>query len=66
MGKTFVETTTGAPVFRARRTDADLLNAGSDFDETKRTFKVGLGDMVKFDHQDFIGGEALENSEKQC
>ena len=34
--------------FRARRIEAGLLNAGSDFDETTTPFAAGLGDFVDF------------------
>ncbi len=39
----------------ARRIEAGLLNAGSDFDETVTPFAAGLGAMVNLDKQDFIG-----------
>ena len=66
VGKTFGMTLTAAPVFRSRRIEAGLLNAGSDFDETTTPFEVGLGHLVEFDHRDFVGREALERSERQC
>ena len=66
VGETFGMTLTGAPVFRARRIEAGLLNAGTDFDDETTPFEVGLGHMVEFDHRDFIGREALEKAERAC
>jgi len=53
---------TSADVFRARRIEAGLLNAGSDFDMTTTPFDVGLGGMVDFDKGDFSGRAALERA----
>ncbi len=44
----------------ARRIEAGLLNAGSDFDETVTPFAAGLGPMVDFKKDDFIGKGALQ------
>ncbi|RDD60154.1 aminomethyltransferase family protein [Ferruginivarius sediminum] len=49
----------------ARRIEAGLLNAGSDFDETVTPFAAGLGSMVDLDKADFIGKAALENADKR-
>jgi len=53
-------------IFGARRIEAGLLNAGSDFDETTTPFEAGLGSMVDFDKGEFIGREALLNAERSC
>lgn len=55
---------TGTPVFRARRIEAGLLNAGTDFDAGTTPFDAGLGAFVEFDHRDFIGRAALEKANK--
>ena len=47
VGAAFGVIITGAGVFRARRIEAGLLNAGSDFDETTTPFAAGLGDFVR-------------------
>ena len=57
---------TGTPVFRARRIEAGLLNAGSDFGADTTPFDVGLGDFVAFDDRNFIGRKALEVTNKSC
>jgi glycine cleavage system aminomethyltransferase T len=49
----------------ARRIEAGLLNAGSDFDETVTPFAAGLGSMVNLDKRDFIGMAALQNADKR-
>jgi glycine cleavage system aminomethyltransferase T len=49
----------------ARRIEAGLLNAGSDFDETVTPFAAGLGAMVDFDKPDFIGKAALQNGDRR-
>jgi len=49
----------------ARRIEAGLLNAGSDFDETVTPFAAGLGSMVNLDKADFIGKAALQNADKR-
>ena len=49
----------------ARRIEAGLLNAGSDFDETVTPFAAGLGAMVDLDKQDFIGKAALQNGDQR-
>ncbi|WP_299436945.1 aminomethyltransferase family protein [uncultured Rhodospira sp.] len=43
----------------ARRIEAGLLNAGSDFDETVTPFAAGLGAMVDLEKPEFIGKAAL-------
>lgn len=53
-------------IFGARRIEAGLLNAGSDFDETTTPFAAGLGSMVNFDKGDFLGREALLNADRRC
>ena len=49
----------------ARRIEAGLLNAGSDFDETVNPFAAGLGSMVDLKKADFIGKAALQNADKR-
>ncbi len=49
----------------ARRIEAGLLNAGSDFDETTTPFAAGLGSMVNFEKGDFIGRAALEAADRR-
>lgn len=49
----------------ARRIEAGLLNAGSDFDETVTPFAAGLGAMVDLDKPDFIGKAALANTDQR-
>jgi len=43
----------------ARRIEAGLLNAGTDFDETVTPFAAGLGAMVDLRKDDFVGKSAL-------
>jgi aminomethyltransferase len=50
----------------ARRIEAGLLNAGSDFDETVTPYAAGLGAMVNLDKDDFVGKAALEASDRHC
>ena len=57
---------TSAQVFRARRIEAGLLNAGSDFDRTVNPFEAGLGRFVELDKPDFIGKEALVGADRAC
>ena len=57
---------TGTPVFRVRRIEAGLLNAGSDFDETTTPFMVGLGKFVDLKKSGFVGQEALRIAKKNC
>ncbi len=66
VGAAFGVIITGAGVFRARRIEAGLLNAGSDFDETTTPFAAGLGDFVDFDKGDFIGRTALLDADRSC
>jgi aminomethyltransferase len=49
----------------ARRIEAGLLNAGSDFDASVTPFAAGLGAMVAFDKGDFVGKSALEACDKR-
>ena len=57
---------TATPVFRARRIEAGLLNAGSDFDDTTTPFAVGLGAFVDLDKPAFVGRKALIDAPKDC
>ncbi len=56
---------TSAEAFRTRRIEAGLLNAGSDFDETTTPFVAGLGHMVDFSKDDFVGKAALAQADKR-
>lgn len=49
----------------ARRIEAGLLNAGSDFDETVTPFAAGLGAMVDLGKDDFIGRAALQDADRR-
>lgn len=62
IGEAFGMIVTSADVFRARRIEAGLLNAGSDFDMTTTPFDVGLGAMVDFDKGEFSGRTALQKA----
>ncbi len=64
VGSAFDIMLTGTPVFRARRIEAGLLNAGSDFGAETTPFEAGLGNFVDFDNRDFIGRKALEVADK--
>ena len=66
IGKKFDLLLTGTPVFRARRIEAGLLNAGSDFDANTTPYDAGLGKFVEFDGRNFIGRKALEIANKSC
>ncbi|WP_247676979.1 MULTISPECIES: hypothetical protein [unclassified Leisingera] len=66
IGAAFDILLTGTPVFRARRIEAGLLNAGSDFGAETTTFDAGLGAFVEFGDRDFIGREFLEAADKSC
>jgi aminomethyltransferase len=55
---------TSAEAFRARRIEAGLLNAGSDFDETTTPFAAGLGHLVDFEKADFSGRDALLTADR--
>ena len=57
---------TGTPVFQARRIEAGLLNAGSDFGSDTTPFDAGLGAFVEFGHRDFVGRTALEVASQEC
>jgi len=65
-GKPYGMTPTSADAFRARRIEAGLLNAGSDFDEATTPFDVGLSHMVDFNKGEFCGREALLHADKRC
>ncbi len=62
IGEAFGMIITSADVFRARRIEAGLLNAGSDFDMTTTPYDVGLGGMVNFDKGNFSGRAALQTA----
>lgn len=49
----------------ARRIEAGLLNAGSDFDATVTPFAAGLGNMVDLEKPDFIGKAALQQGDRR-
>ena len=66
VGKPFGMVLTATPVFRARRIEAGLLNAGSDFDESTTPFEAGLGAFVDLNKEDFIGRDALLDAAKEC
>ena len=66
VGAAFDILLTGTPVFRARRLEAGLLSADSDFGEDTTPFEAGLGAFVEFDDRDFIGRKALEDADKSC
>ena len=57
---------TATPVFRTRRIEAGLLNAGSDFDDTITPFEAGLGAFVDLSKPDFVGRKALLKASKDC
>ena len=57
---------TGTPVFLARRIEAGLLDAGSDFGADTTPFEAGLGGFVECDNRDFVGRKALEAADKSC
>ena len=63
VGRAFGMIITSAQVFRARRIEAGLLNAGADFDSTVTPFDAGLGRFVDLAKDDFIGKEALERAD---
>jgi len=63
-GSEFGMMPTSAEAFRARRIEAGLLNAGSDFDETTTPFAAGLGHLVDFEKADFSGRDALLTADR--
>ncbi|MCY3769285.1 MAG: aminomethyl transferase family protein [Gammaproteobacteria bacterium] len=65
-GAAFGMMPTSAEAFRARRIEAGLLNAGSDFDETTTPFDAGLGHLVDFKKEDFSGRDALLEVGRSC
>ena len=66
VGVSFDMQLTGVPAFRARRIEAGLMNAGSDFDETTTPYVAGLGRFVDLTKPDFIGRDALIAADKGC
>ena len=56
---------TSIEAFRARRIEAGLLNAGTDFDATVTPFEAGLGAFVDMDKDDFIGKATLSGSDRR-
>jgi len=64
-GKPYGMVPTSAEAFRARRIEAGLLNAGSDFDAGVTPFAAGLGQMVDLEKADFIGKAALQVADKR-
>lgn len=66
IGEGFGMIITGIPVFRARRIEAGLLNAGSDFGADTTPFEAGLGAFVELDHREFVGRAALERASRAC
>lgn len=66
VGQTFGMIITSAQVFRARRIEAGLLNAGADFDRTVTPFEAGLGRFVDLDKDDFVGKQALQRADRRC
>ena len=64
-GKPYGMAPTSAEAFRARRIEAGLLNAGSDFDAGVTPFAAGLGHMVDLEKADFNGKAALQAADKR-
>lgn len=64
-GKPYGMAPTSAEAFRARRIEAGLLNAGSDFGPGVTPFAAGLGHMVDLEKADFIGKPALLAADKR-
>jgi aminomethyltransferase len=64
-GKPFGMMPVAAYGFRARRIEAGLFNAISDFDETVTPYAAGLGHMVDLDKPDFAGKGSLVNADKR-
>ena len=56
---------TGLDSMGIRRTEAGILNNRTDMDETMTPFHAGLGRFVDMDKPDFIGKQALENSDQR-
>ena len=65
-GAPFAMQPTSAEAFRARRVEAGLLNAGSDFDAGVTPYAAGLGDFVDLGKTDFVGKSALVNADRRC
>ena len=57
---------TSADGFRARRIEAGLLNAGTDFDASVTPFAAGLGAFVDLAKSDFVGKAALGVADRRC
>ncbi|MEX0924225.1 MAG: aminomethyltransferase family protein [Rhodovibrionaceae bacterium] len=49
----------------ARRIEAGLLNAGTDFDDTVTPFAAGLGALVDLDKDNFVGKDALQDADRR-
>jgi glycine cleavage system aminomethyltransferase T len=64
-GEPFGMIITSSESFRARRIEAGLLNAGTDFDATTTPFQAGLGTFVDMDKEDFIGKAALAEADQR-
>lgn len=54
-----------AAATNARRIEAGLLFAGTDFDDSMTPFEVGFGAMVDLDKPDFIGQAALAQADRR-
>jgi len=65
-GRPFRMVPTSAKAFRARRIEAGLMNAGSDFDASVTPFAAGLGHMVDLGKANFIGKAALQAADRRC
>ena len=53
-----------AAATNARRIEAGLLFAGTDFDDSLTPFAAGLGELVDLEKADFIGKAALAQADK--
>lgn len=65
VGEPFGMIITSTEVFRARRIEAGLLNAGTDFDASTTPWQAGLGAFVDMEKGDFIGKAALESADRR-
>lgn len=63
VGRQFGMIIASMQAFRARRIEAGLLNAGTDFDATTTPFEAGLGAYVDLDKDDFIAKDALSRTD---
>ena len=66
VGRPFGLLPTSTDGFRARRIEAGLLNAGTDFDASVTPFAAGLGAFVSQSKPDFIGKAALAAADQRC